>query len=191
MIELSQIQNTSKLKELRGQINTMVNEINENQMVVGQVLHPTAHFYSNGSIVGTVTDSWIMNQLFAVCMPTSNGVYVAQMFGCLLAYGDSVTNNAVNGVKISIPAVKLPNRTAEVSSFVKPSSLGFSPFNLQQISNTGLRFGATVTGPSGSTTVITDKSLSRNSTAILLNQQYLVYGVTGTNLQLQLGSITV
>lgn len=191
MIELSQIPSSSKLKELRGQINTMVNEINSDQMVVGQVLHPTAQLYSNGSIVGSVSDSWVMNQLFAVCMPTSNGVYVAQMFGCLLAYGDSVTNNAVNGVDISIPAVKLPNRTAEVSSFVKPSSLGFSPFNLQQISNTGLQFGATVTGPSGSTTVVTDKSLSRNSTAILLNQQCLVYGATGTGLQLQLSSITI
>lgn len=190
MIELSQIQNTSKLKELRGQINTMVNEINSDQMVVGQVLHPTAQLYYNGSIVGSISDSWIINQLFAVCMPTSNGVYVAQMFGCLLAYGDSVTNNTVNGVKISIPAVKLPNRTAEVSSFVKPSSLGFSPFNLQQISNTGLKFGATVTGPSGSTTVVTDKSLS-SSTATLLNQQCLVYGTTGTNLHLQLDSITI
>lgn len=191
MIELPQIQNTSKLKELRGQINTMVNEINSDQMVVGQVLHPTAQLYSSSGIVGSVSDSWIMNQLFAVCMPTSNGVYVAQMFGCLLAYGDSVTNNAVNGVKISIPAVKLPNRTEEVSSFVKPSSLGFSPFNLQQISNTGLQFGATVTGPSGSTAVVTDKSLSRSSNVILLNQQWLVYGGTGTNLQLQLDSITI
>lgn len=190
MIELSQIQNTSKLKELRGQINTMVDEINGNQMVIGQVLNPTALIYSNGSIVGSVTDVWTINQLFAVCMPTSNGVYVAQMFGCLLTSGVSVTNNSVDAVTIRIPAVKLPNRTAEVSSFVKPSSLGFSAFNLQMISNTGLQFGAFVTGPSGSTAVVTDTSLS-SKTSILFNQQHLIYSDTGTNLRLELSRITV
>lgn len=127
---------------------------------------------------------------FAVCMPTSNGVYVAQMFGCLLTYGVSVTNNSVDTVTIRIPAVKLPNRTEEVSSFVKPSSLGFSAFNLQAISSTGLQFGASVTGPSGSTTVVTDTALSSSKTSILLNQQHLIYGNTGTNLRLDLSRIT-
>lgn len=191
MIELSQIPSSSKLKELRGQINTMANEINADQMIIGQVLNPRAVIYSNGSIVGSVTDFWVINQLFAVCMPTSNGVYVAQMFGCLLTYGVSVTNNSVDAVTIGIPAVKLPNRTAEVSSFVKPSSLGFSAANLQTISNTGLQFGAAVTGPSGSTAVVTDTSLSSSKTSILLNQQHLTYGNTGTNLRLELSRITV
>lgn len=69
MIELSQIPSSSKLKELRGQINTMANEINADQMIIGQVLNPTAVLYSNGNIVGSVTDSWLIKQLLQyVCL---------------------------------------------------------------------------------------------------------------------------
>lgn len=191
MIELSQIQNTSKLKELRGQINTMVDEINSNQMVIGQVLNPTAKIeYHRGS--NPIVDvSLELNQLFALCMPKSNSVYVAQVFGNI--FGTATTdNNSTDfaAVSIVIPAIKLPNRTAEVSSFVTPGSLGFTEADsdASMIWNTGAQVGLIVSNSTGSTTAITtNPTLDNSSTDIILNAQNLM--VTEGGLGLSLGCV--
>lgn len=182
MIELSQIQSTSKLKELRGQINTMANEINGNQMVIGQVLHPTATIYSVGGLdVASITaDKWVVNQLFAVCMPESNGVYIARVFGCLFATITS-TGDAIESVDIDIPSVKLPNRENEVSTFISPFHLGFTPDNsngLPAIRNTGLQFGVILRDSTESSIAVTDQELTSRTDATLLNYQGLVVSPT-------------
>lgn len=178
MIELSQIQNTSKLKELRGQINTMVDEINGNQMVVGQVLNPRVTIsYLHGNNL-EVDVSLELNQLFALCMPKSNSVYIAQMFGTI--YGRATTDNKRDdfaAVSIIIPAVKLPNRTAEVSSFVTPGSLGFTEADsdTHTVWNTGVQVDLRVSNSTGSTTsIITNPTLNNSSTDIILNSQNLM-----------------
>lgn len=171
MIELSQIPNTSKLKELRGQINTMVDEINGNQMVIGQVLSPAARIYNaDGTGIDTITGTqWLRNQLFAVCMPGSNGVYVAQLFGTLVSY--TAATEPVARVTIIITKVKLPNREAEVNTFVTPESLGLTGEYTGTIGNTGLQFGVFGTGAAKNISAVTDTTLDNSSTATLLNIQ--------------------
>lgn len=188
MIELSQIQNTSKLKELRGQINTMVDEINGNQMVIGQVLRPTAKIYSNTTTVGTV-NNWYSNRLFAICMPGPYGVYVAQVFGRLLSYV-SVSSNQITDITIDIPAVKLPNRTTEEKLFVNASSQGFIPDDdFYNVYNTGLQFGLYTTDSDGSIALVTDTALDNSSTTIVLNNQELMVNRADNSLHLYLSHI--
>lgn len=178
MIELSKIQNTSKLKELRGQINTMVDEINSNQMVVGQVLNPRviiSYLHGNNLEVDVSVE---LNQLFALCMPKSNSVYIAQVFGTI--FGRATTDNKSTdfaAVSIIIPAVKLPNRTAEVSSFVTPGSLGFTEADsdAHMVWNTGVQVNLQVSNSTGSTTSIaTYPTLNNSSTDIILNAQNMM-----------------
>lgn len=185
MIELSQIQNTSKLKELRGQINTMVDEINGNQMVVGQVLRPKATIYRNTTAVDTV-DMWYTNRLFAICMPGPDGVYVAQVFGRLLSYA-RVSSNDITDIKIDIPAVKLPNRTSEETLFLNPSSQGFiQDDDFYDVWNTGLQFGLYIIGSNSSIAIVTDTALDNKSTTIVLNSQRLTVDTANNSLHLYL-----
>lgn len=176
MIELSQIPADSKLKDLRGQINTMVDEINTDQMVIGQVLLPSAVIYGkNTTILGSVTSQqWQSNQVFAVCMPEQDAVYVAQVFGVLVATPTLTKDGPIDSVRIDIPAVKLPNRETPVSTFLPPEPLGYPPVVVRNISNTGLVFGLVAKGPNGSTAAATDITLCNNSTAVPLNLQQLV-----------------
>lgn len=185
MIELSQIPNTSKLKELRGQINTMANEINGNQMVIGQVLRPKATIYSNTTTVDTV-EMWYTNRLFAICMPGPDGVYVAQVFGKLLSYS-RVSSNDITDITIDIPAVKLPNRTTEETLFVNPSSQGFSPDDdFYDVWNTGLQFGLYIIGSNSSIALVTDTALDNKPTTIVLNSQRLHVNSADNSLHLYL-----
>lgn len=180
MIELSQIQNTSKLKELRGQINTMADEINGNQMVVGQVLNPRVIISYRTGNNREVDVSLELNQLFALCMPKANSVYIAQVFGTI--YGRATTDNNIDEVyivSIIIPAVKLPNRTAEVSSFVTPGSLGFTGTDSDgyTVWNTGVQVKLKVSNSTGSTTDIitnTMSTLNSSSTDVILDAQNLM-----------------
>lgn len=177
MINISQIPNTSKLKELRGQINTMVDEINGNQMVVGQVLNPTVKMRYTDDGSTTVNVSLEINQLFALCMLKSNSVYLAQVFGLIV--GTATTDRTdFNDVSITIPAVKLPNRTDEVSSFVTPDSLGFTEFDSEThgICNTGVQVGLDVSNSTGSHTIFTtNPTLVKSSAEITLTMQVLYF----------------
>lgn len=178
MIELSQIPVSSKLKDLRGQINTMANEINTDQMVIGQVLNPSAEIYDiNHRLIGAITASqWAPSTgVFAVCMPESNGVYVAQVFGYLIATPTLTKDGPIGLVVVHIPAVKLPNREAAVSTFVTPEHLGFTSLDTDDhpVFNTGLVFAVVAKGPNGSTAAATDITLCNDSTAVTLNTQLL------------------
>ena len=164
---------TVEVAEQASAINTMVDEINGNQMVIGQVFNPTAKIMNGGNdVIDTITPSqWLINQLFAVCMPNSNGVYVAQLFGTLLSH--TAATEPIYQVSISIPAVKLPSREAEVSTFVTPENLGFKGQYTGLTSNTGLRFGVFGTGTASDISAVTDTTLDNSSNAMLLNTQQM------------------
>lgn len=129
MIELANIKTTDTLGKLRGQINTMQNEIMADQMVVGKAMGVSINLYSNydnNTLVGAVTASNVLGDLWLLCLPESNGVYVALAFGAL--YNDTpvtVTDDVVS-FEIGVASVKLPNRAAVVSTFVTPEHMGFN-----------------------------------------------------------------
>lgn len=189
MIEISQIPATSKLKELRGQINAMVNNINYGQMFIGQVLNPKAHIFHNGEEVGSVA-SWFQNQLFAICLPAANGVYVAQVFGCLLSVPNVfVGTNDITSVVIDIPAVRTPDKRDVVNSFVISQSVGFETSDPNVTINTGLQLGLHTEDSDGTIAVITDTALNSSSTAILLNYQNLVVDSGNDTLTVELSRV--
>ena len=183
--------------------NTTYNVANEittlrdsvSQMVVGQVLRPTATIYSGGFDVGTITaDRWVVNQLFAVCMPASNGVYVARVFGCLLATVISQTD-AIERIDIEISSVKMPNREEEVSTFISPGKLGFTTtdsfYGFPVIQNTGLQFGVIVRDSTESSIAVTDSELTSRTDVTLLNCQELFVSPATHHLTLTLSQINV
>lgn len=127
MIELSQIPVSSKLKELRGQINTMVNEINTDQMVLGRILNPSIEYYDAGSqLVGAVTASGVQSELFALCMPESNGLFIAYIFGRLYTFDTPELTGRPITCEVDIPAIKIPNRDSAISTFVTMEHIGLS-----------------------------------------------------------------
>lgn len=127
MIELSQIPATSKLKELRGQINTMANEINTDQMVLGRILNPSLNYYDVSSqLVGAVTASNIQSELFALCMPESNGLFIAYVFGRLYTLDTPELTGKPIACEADIPAIKIPNRDSAISTFVTMEHMGLS-----------------------------------------------------------------
>lgn len=189
MVEIPQIPATSKLKELRGQINAMVNDINYGQMFIGQVVEPAAHIFHNGEEVGSVA-SWFRNQLFAVCLPTANGVYVAQVFGYLLAVPNvPVGTNDITSVAIDIPSVRKPDTRDIVNTFESSQSVGFETSDPDITINTGLQLGLHTEDSNGTIAVITDTALNSSSTAILLNYQELVVDHGNNDLALYLSRV--
>lgn len=127
MIELSQIPVSSKLKELRGQINTMVNEINTDQMVLGRILNPSLNYYDVSSqLVGAVTASGVQSDLFALCMPESNGLFIAYIFGRLYTFDTPKLTGEPITCEADIPAIKIPNRDSAISTFVTMEHIGLS-----------------------------------------------------------------
>lgn len=130
MIQLEQIPASDKLGNLRNRINTMANEINTNQMVIGQVMNPSIVYKdSSGNQVGASTASLVTSYLYCICMPESNGVYIANIFGALsCTKGTFTAGSQPAKAVIDIPGIKLPNRDSVISTFVTPEHLGFTPY---------------------------------------------------------------
>lgn len=129
MIELTQVKNTDKLGQLQGILNTAFSEITADQMIVGKAMGVSVNLYSNydnSTLVGAITASNVRGDLWLLCLPESNGVYVAGAFGTL--YNDTpvtVTDEATS-LEIDVASIKLPNRDAVVSTFVTPEHMGFT-----------------------------------------------------------------
>lgn len=129
MIELTNIKTTDTLKQLRGQINTMQNEIMSDQMVVGKAMGVSVNLYSdfgNSTLVGAITASNVCGDLWLLCLPESNGVYVAGAFGTLYDEEPVTVTDMPSSFEIDVASVKLPNRDAAVSTFVTPEHMGFT-----------------------------------------------------------------
>lgn len=128
MIELTNIKTTDTLRQLRGQINTMQNEIMADQPFVGKVVNPSINFYDNyNGLLGAVTASSISNQLvYALCLPESNGVFIANVWGRVL-FSPSTAMRDVYRISIDVPSIKMQTLDANVSTFVSPDHLGLAP----------------------------------------------------------------
>lgn len=127
MIELTNIKTTDKIRQLRGQINDMQNEIMADQPFVGLCQNISINFYHLDNLVESVTASSLETEkLYALCFPESNGVFVANVWGSINV--DPSPLNPWTKAIIDIPAVKLPTRDAVVATFVPPSHFGFNRF---------------------------------------------------------------
>ena len=128
MIELTNIKTTDTFGQLRGQINTMQNEIMADQPFVGYVMNPSIRFFADNSLVNSVTASDLATQrLLALCFPESNGVFIASLFGGIhFVY---TADFSFNRIVIDIPGIKLATRDAVIGTFVSPHHLGMSASN--------------------------------------------------------------
>lgn len=129
MIELTQVKSTDKLGQLQGILNTAFTEIQTDQMVVGKAMGVSVNLYSefdNSTLVGAITASNVGGDLWLLCLPESNGVYVAGAFGTLYNKDPVTVTDSVSSFEIDIASVKLPSRDAAVSTFVTPEHMGFT-----------------------------------------------------------------
>lgn len=131
MIKLTNIKSTDKIKLLRGQINTMQNEIMANQPFLGKLVNPSINYYSfdgnNYTLVATNTAIEVQSSLTALCFPESNGVFVAGVWGMIQAMAEPHyvgSDRDYMLVSISVPAIKLATMTDNISTFVSCEHLG-------------------------------------------------------------------
>lgn len=131
MIELTNIKTTDTVKQLRGQINTMQNEIMANQPFVGTLVNPSINYYSidgeNATLVATNSASTVKSSLTALCFPESNGVFVAGVWGMIQATAEPQyvgSDRTYRLVAIRVPAIRLATMPTNISTFVSCDHLG-------------------------------------------------------------------
>lgn len=134
MIKLTNIKTTDTIKQLRGQINTMQNEIMDNQPFVGALVNPSINYYStdgeNASLFATNAASTVKSRLTALCFPESNGVFVAGVWGMIQltaapqSVGPLLDNPTDTVLVIRVPAIKLATMPTHISTFVSCEQLG-------------------------------------------------------------------
>ena len=131
MIELTNIKPTDRVKQLRGQINTMQNEIMADQPFVGKLVNPSINYYSfdgdNYTLVANNTAIEVESSLTALCFPESNGVFVAGVWGMIKAMAEPHyvgSDRDYMLVAISVPAIKLATMSNNISTFVSCNHLG-------------------------------------------------------------------
>lgn len=131
MIELTNIKPTDRIKQLRGQINTMQNEIMADQPFVGTLVNPSINYYSfdgdNYTLVATNSAITVQSSLTALCFPESNGVFVAGVWGMIKAMTEPQyvgSDRTYMLVSISVPAIKLATMSTNISTFVSCERLG-------------------------------------------------------------------
>ena len=128
MIELTNINATDTFGQLRGQINTMQNEIMADQPFVGVCQNISINFYNSDQLALAVTASELTDEkLYALCYPESNGVFIAKVFGSLQTAIPISSSMTTDKIVIDVPTVKLPTRDSSMSTFVSPSHLGLAP----------------------------------------------------------------
>lgn len=124
MIELTNINATDTVGQLRGQINTMQNEIMADQPMIGRCRNPTVNLYDEDNIlVGTITaETMIDCHLSAIIFPENNGCFVADIIGHCHWSGrgpDAMPNVAFTKLVIDVPSIKSPNGTI-YTNFLTP-----------------------------------------------------------------------
>ena len=131
MIELTNIKMTDTLRVLREQINTMQNEIMDDQPFVGTLVNPSINYYmldsGNATLTGTNTASTVKSYLTALCFPESYGVFVAGVWGVIQITAEPQfvgTDHDYTHVVIDVPAIKLATLDTSLSTFVSCEHLG-------------------------------------------------------------------
>lgn len=124
MIELEQIKATDKLGNIRPLINTALNEIQQDQPMIGKCLNPTVNLYNGPTLTGSITATNMQKcYLSALIFPENNGCFVAGIIGhCEWAGDTEIPECTFTTLTINIPAVKAPNGTT-YTSFLTPAHL--------------------------------------------------------------------
>lgn len=186
MIKLTNITVTDTVGQLRGQINTMQNEIMADQPMIGRCLNPTVNLYMNEQLAGAITASDMQAcWLSALIFPENNECFVAGIIGhCKwLGEGTNVIPPDVmfNKLVIDIPTIQAPNGT-NYTSFLPPSHLSL-PYNLsgttQQffIGVNGMhRIKRTYTSPFDTACIETDANMPNTLNVAVTS----AYGISAT-----------
>nr|DAL21696.1 MAG TPA_asm: hypothetical protein [Caudoviricetes sp.] len=124
MIELTNIKATDTVGQLRGQINTMQNEIMADQPMIGACINPSVDLYNRNTLVSSVTAQNVTNYLNAVILPENNGCFVLGFTGVIQFRSLATEAPVVDRISIDIPAIKAVNASASYTSFLTPDHLG-------------------------------------------------------------------
>ena len=131
MINLTNIKTTDTIKQLRGQINAMQNEIMADQPFVGSLVNPSINYYAfdgdNYTLVATNAAIEVESSLTALCFPEGNGVFVAGVWGMIKVAAEPHYVGSGRDymlVSISVPAIKLATMADNISTFVSCMNLG-------------------------------------------------------------------
>lgn len=127
MIKLTNIKATDPMWTLRGQINTMQNEIMTDQPFIGRAFNATAKIYGGGTLIDTITADAMnaLNFIYALCFPENNGVFVSKVWG-LVNLPMTNTGHKYGRITIDIPAIKLATRDSTIGTFVPPDHLNLA-----------------------------------------------------------------
>lgn len=127
MIELANIKATDTVRQLRGLINTMQNEIMSDQPFIGRAFNATANIYKGVTLIDTITadDMNALNYIYALCFPENNGVFVSKVWG-LVNLPITNTGHKYDGITIDIPTIKLATRDSTIGTFVPPEHLNLT-----------------------------------------------------------------
>lgn len=128
MIELTNIKATDTVGQLRGQINTMQNEIMADQPMIGACSKPSVELYNNATLVSTIPANKIANYLNAVILPSrkNNGCFVLGFTGAIQFSTQANVAAIVDRIAIHITKIKAANARDSYTRFLTPDYLGLN-----------------------------------------------------------------
>lgn len=128
MIELTNIKATDTIGQLRGQINTMQNEIMADQPMIGACSNPSIDLYNNATLVSSIPAPNIANYLNAVILPSrkNNGCFVLGFTGAIQFRRPSNVSAVVDKIAIHITKIKAANARDSYTRFLTPDYLGLN-----------------------------------------------------------------
>lgn len=128
MIELTNIKPTDTLWQLRGQINTMQNDIMADQPMIGACSKPSADLYDNTTLVSSIPAPNIANYLNAVILPSrkNNGCFVLGFTGSIQFRPQDDVAAIVDKIVIHITKIEAANAGASYTTFLTPNYLGLN-----------------------------------------------------------------
>lgn len=128
MIELTNIKPTDTVGQLRGQINTMQNEIMADQPMIGACSGPSVDLYNNNTLVSSIPAPNIANYLNAVILPSrkNNGCFVLGFTGSIQFHSPANVSAIVDKIAIPITKIKAANARDPYTRFLTPDYLGLN-----------------------------------------------------------------
>lgn len=134
MIELTNIKATDTIGQLRGQINTMQNEIMADQPFVGVPVNPSVKYYkastptvsdsgttwSNATLIGTNEASTVESRLVCLCLPSSKGVFIANVWGVVEFTSEPTMTGSTTSYDfavVNIPGITMATANGEIKQF--------------------------------------------------------------------------
>lgn len=137
MIELTNIKATDTVGQLRGQINTMQNEIMADQPMIGACVDPSIYLYHKDSLEyafeSKIDPNYtnVTNYLNAVILPNTKGnkCFVVGFTGLLQFLIPPNEAAKVDNIRIRIPSISgitAANTSYSYSKFITPDSLGLN-----------------------------------------------------------------